>query len=350
MTRLALPLEACEATEPYVLRVEPEALTRADGRLTIAAPEGRAVIDPADEDLTGDVIGIFPAQKRLVRFLRAGRGAANTLLLTEACDQRCVMCSQPPRPRHYDDFALYDRVIDLAPAGAVIGLSGGEPSLLADALLPWMLRVVERRPDIAFHILSNGQHLTEAHGADLAALGTAVLWGVPLYAARASEHDALVGKPGAFDRLLESLELLRRSGALVELRSVVAAPVWDGLPRLAAFAARHLPWVERWALMHLEYRGYAKANWGDLFVDTGRRLGPLRTAAAIAEVAGLSLELFNFPRCTLPPDLRRLAVPSISDWKQAFPAACSGCRERAACGGFFTWQADRHGFTGVHAL
>ena len=61
----------------------------------------------------------------------------NALLLTEQCDNYCLMCSQPPKDR--DDAWLFDRarkVISLLPEGArALSLTCGEPTLQADALI-----------------------------------------------------------------------------------------------------------------------------------------------------------------------------------------------------------------------
>src|SRR5690606_40913863 len=61
----------------------------------------------------------------------------NTLLVTERCDQLSVMCSQPPKKQHTDLFPLLKQACLLAPKGATIGFSGGEPTLyqLAKMLL-----------------------------------------------------------------------------------------------------------------------------------------------------------------------------------------------------------------------
>ena len=62
----------------------------------------------------------------------------NGLLLTEQCDNYCLMCSQPPKDR---DDALASlrpgkKVDQPAPSGArALSLTGGEPTLHADALI-----------------------------------------------------------------------------------------------------------------------------------------------------------------------------------------------------------------------
>ncbi len=46
--------------------------------------------------LDGDVIALIPGKNVLHRLIRAS-SSHNTFLVTEQCDQSCVMCSQPPK-------------------------------------------------------------------------------------------------------------------------------------------------------------------------------------------------------------------------------------------------------------
>ena len=70
---------------------------------------------------------------------------------------------------------------------------------------------VWRRPDLRFHVLTNGQHFTR-RGCTRRIPAGRVLWGIPLYAA-SGLHDEIVGKQGAFARLMESFALLAAAAA-----------------------------------------------------------------------------------------------------------------------------------------
>ena len=185
------------------------------------------------EALDGDVVLVQPLEHRLERLLRKG-SEHNTLLVTERCDQLCVMCSQPPKKTHVDRFDLLEQACRLADNDVVIGITGGEPTLYKEQLLGLIERVLEARPDLQFHVLTNGQHFEES---DVARLRDprfrSVTWGIPLYAARAELHDEIVGKAGAHVRLRESFAHLLMAGARIELRTVLVANNLDALPALA---------------------------------------------------------------------------------------------------------------------
>ena len=262
-------------------------------------------IDAASAD--GDVLFVNPARATAHRLIRAA-SEHNTLLITERCDQLCVMCSQPPKSNHTDMFPFFEAAALLAPRGAIIGLSGGEPTLYKEQLFSFLKRVLRARPDLSFHILSNAQHFEEGDLEALAALPRSqLLWGIPLYAPDAETHDRIVGKPGAFHRLMPSLGLLCRAGARIELRTVVMKPNAAALSDLARLVIIRLPFVTQWALMQLENIGYGRKNWTELFFDNSAEFQPIAAALDIACSRGVEALLYNFPLCTVPAQYRHLA-------------------------------------------
>ena len=362
MIELRLAISA-EAAAPFVAKLggrdEP---VRADGRVarlvgefpdhavyshplaTFSVPGAHA------ETLAGDVVFVEPERGMLSRWLRRG-SPHNTLLVTERCDQLCLMCSQPPRKTHVDLFAHFREACELADPNTVIGLSGGEPTLYKDELFALVDATLRCRPDLSFHILTNGQHFDEGDIPRLAGwTADQVCWGVPLYATEASVHDAIVAKQGAFDRLQQSFGVLLRAGAAVELRTVVVQQNAHLLPRLARHVATRLPFVRVWAIMQLEHIGFAKNRWADLYYDHSQAFGPVAEALDLMWVSGMPVALYNFPRCTVPPAYRRFAHASISDWKRKYLPACGECCERSSCSGFFEWHPTVAGDEGIRPL
>ncbi|WP_245942024.1 His-Xaa-Ser system radical SAM maturase HxsC [Sphingomonas gilva] len=299
---------------------------------------GLIQLDCPAASLDGDVVLVDPGADRAERMLRAG-SRHNSLLVTERCDQLCTMCSQPPKKTHTDRFALLTEACLLAERDAVIGITGGEPTLFKHALLGMIETVLSERPDLRFHVLSNGQHFERGDIERLRAPHyRRVVWGIPLYADDADLHDRIVGKAGAFERLHDSFDHLLLAGARVELRTVLLANALDRLPYLARHVVVLLSHVEQWSLMGLENIGFARSRWAKLYVDLRTQFGPLGEALDIATLHGLPARLFNLPLCHVPSAFRHHAVASISDWKQRFAAGCASCRARSDCSGFFEWH------------
>lgn len=306
------------------------------------------VDDPSE--IAGDVLFLPRGSTTAHRLIRA-RSDHNTFLVTERCDQLCVMCSQPPKDYEVDFFDSFTEACRVAPRGKVIGLSGGEPLLLKDRLWDFLLGMAKERPDLTFHVLTNGQHFTPDDLPVLRALGAErVLWGIPLYSAVAAEHDRIVGKVGAFETLTRNLALLVRAGAAIELRTVVMRSNAAGLPALSRFVSTHLPGIHVWAIMQMERIGYGRMNWAAEFFDSSVQFAPIKAAIDAAVARGLPVSLYNFPLCTVPDDVKPRAAPSISDWKRKFLPACSACSQRDACCGFFEWSSQGGGFERISTL
>ena len=360
MIELTLPA-VIEAAHPFIARLHasrPNAPSPHDALLwgedasgtVYASQHGLVAIDGLSAaELDGDIVLVQPDGGRIERLLRA-KSPHNTLLVTERCDQLCVMCSQPPKKTHVDRFALFEMACLLAEPGSVIGISGGEPTLYKEALLAMIERVLAQRAELAFHVLTNAQHFDADDVERLRApLFRQVLWGVPLYASDPALHDDVVGKAGAFARLQESFAHLLMAGARVELRTVLMTSNLTCLPELARHVTRRLRFVHAWSIMQLENIGFARNRWPQLYVDHSQDFTPIASALNEAKLRGVPARLFNFPRCTVPEPYRHLAAASISDWKRKYVSACSTCSERDACTGFFEWHPEA-ATQGVHPL
>src|SRR5437762_6226160 len=79
----------------------------------------------------GDIVRIMPKRNSL-RTLYRRHSPHNFLLMTERCNNFCLMCSQPPKD-HEDSYLAEEvlRMIPLmAPETKAIEITGGEPTLL----------------------------------------------------------------------------------------------------------------------------------------------------------------------------------------------------------------------------
>ncbi|MGR3662471.1 MAG: His-Xaa-Ser system radical SAM maturase HxsC [Paracoccaceae bacterium] len=302
------------------------------------------------ENLDGDVILISPGQSSLHRLIR-NNSKHNTFLVTEQCDQLCVMCSQPPKKYHYDLFQQFFEAVELAPQNAVIGLSGGEPLLHKQRLFELIEKSLSSRPDVAFHVLTNGQHFAEDDRSFLDSLPRgSVLWGIPIYADTPELHDRIVAKKGAFSILMRNLALLASVGAQIELRTVVLRSNALQFESLSHHISKHLSFIEFWAIMQLESIGYGRQNWDQEFFDSSILFNPIGKSIDLAVALGILVKLYNFPLCTLPEPYRQFSVRSISDWKQKYLENCDGCNSKSQCGGFFEWYPSTKGFEGLRIL
>jgi His-Xaa-Ser system radical SAM maturase HxsC len=292
----------------------------------------------------GDIIHV-PADGRRVAVLWKNSAMHNGLLLTEQCDNYCLMCSQPPKDR--DDSWLFDRatkVISLLPETArALSLTGGEPTLHADALISLLSHCKRVAPGLSVHLLTNGRRFADSEFARrYAAVGLSdVMAGIPVYAPEPSLHDFIVQADGAFGETIHGILNLASLGQAVEIRVVIQKHTIPVLAGLATFIARNLPFVAQVALMGLEMTGLARPNSGLVWADPAHYQAELIEATGILITAGISTRIYNHQLCVLDPSLWPYAVRSISDWKNDYLDICQTCSVRDACGGVFTTSGNR---------
>lgn len=269
-----------------------------------------------------------------------GASAHNSLFVTEQCNSYCIMCSQPPRP--IDDIphflTLNARTLRLMPPDvAVLGITGGEPTLLGEQLGELLRLAQQMLPAAQIDVLSNGRRLSDwALATTLAAeCSSRVMFTIPLHADNALGHDYIVQSAGAFDETMRGLYHLAALGVRVEVRVVLHRASVGRLPQLARFIQKNLPFVEQVAFMGLEMTGLARANQDVLWIDPPEYAQLLQDAVAHLTDFGMRAAVYNLPRCLTPAALWPFLRQSISDWKRDFVEECNTCRERADCGGLF---------------
>lgn len=286
----------------------------------------------------GDFISIYPKSGR-VRILFRKESHNNNFLVTEVCDNYCLMCSQPPR--NVSDERLLDEIAAIVPRLPKdlheIGFTGGEPTLRGDKFFNILRLLREELPATAVHVLSNGRAFSRP---DLAQAWAQIqhpdlMVGIPIYSDQSDIHDYVVQADGAFDETVRGVLNLKALKQAVELRIVLHRHTIGRLEQFAYFVARNLAAVDHVALMGLELMGFAIAHQEDLWIDPRDHAEAIARAVQTLDWAGLRVSIYNLPLCVLSPEARPFAVRSISDWKREYWQACSECSLRDQCGGAF---------------
>lgn len=317
------------------------------GARVVVAPDQAAFLSQ------GDVIAVDPHRKAL-RVLHRRNSSYNHFLLTERCNNYCLMCSQPPRD--VEDSWIVDEVLRAIPLvsrdAAEIGFTGGEPTLLGERFLDLVQAAAAHLPGTALHVLSNGRNFADGRlAAGLAAIGHHdLMLGIPVYSDLAHLHDHVVQADGAFDETIRGILALKASGIRVEIRVVLQAQTVVRLPHLARFIARNLLFVDHVALMGLEPTGFARANVDSIWCDPVDYAEELSQAVGVLAAVGIKTSVYNSQLCTVSPEVRPFARKSISDWKQTYLPECDGCQAKQECAGFFSsvHHARSRGITPIY--
>lgn len=277
-----------------------------------------------------------------IRIILSKAANANTLLVTERCDNLCLFCSQPPK--EVDD----DILLGMAAQALIefetseeVGISGGEPLLYGDKFISFLSTLNSHKNNTPLHILTNGRALSNIGFVNrlkkvINEADRMVTFGIPLYSLESKIHDRIVGSKGAWQETIYGLINAMYAGLSIEVRFIPTKLNLNDLKSIGAFIARTLPAINQLSIMNLEPKGWARKNWDKLYIDPQEYGKDLKKCIVETVSSDLSIRLFNYPLCHLPEQIGHLAVQSISDWKNYYLDECNNCSKMSTCCGFFT--------------
>lgn len=275
-----------------------------------------------------------------VRAILSKSANANTLLVTERCDNLCEFCSQPPKEANDDVlFGMAAQALTEFQTSDLVGISGGEPFLSKKIFLAFMSTLNSLGCRTPLHILSNGRALQDISFtkklADVCQYREVSI-GIPLHGVRESTHDSLTAAPGSWKETIDGLINAGHMGFNIELRFIPTLDNLSELEKLIVFVGRTMPFISQLSIMNLEPHGWAKKNWKSLYRSPVFYSKTLESAVKIGERLGVNTRLFNYPLCHLKGEyLRNKAERSISDWKNYYPDECNDCAVMDKCCGYF---------------
>lgn len=264
----------------------------------------------------------------------------NTLFTTARCNNNCIMCCQPPLDN--DDIdELFDRnieIINRAPKDIpVVGISGGEPTLLGDRLIELLRHIRVNLPDADIHILSNGRNFKDIeYSQKVAEAADGKLFvGIPLHSDYYRDHDIIAGAKEAFNETIAGIFNLAAFGVAIELRVVINKLNYIRLPQMADFIQKNLPFVAWTAFMAMEHIGHAVSNERNVWIEPIEYADQLTEAVLILAQWRKEVAVYNVPLCLIQKSIHPYAQKSISDWKNIYLPECDQCSLKSKCCGLF---------------
>jgi His-Xaa-Ser system radical SAM maturase HxsC len=302
---------------------------------------GRLISVPSQFDYLsdGDILGLRHGSKRF-RTLFRRNSKHNSFLVTERCNNYCLMCSQPPKD--IDDRWILDEIKESLPlvdsSTRSLTFTGGEPLTDWRDFVTVLAQCRDRLPQTALQVLTNGRAFSHSEIADAwrDVKHPDLIAAIPVYSAVDHVHDHVVQAKGAFDETILGILKLKDRRQRAEIRVVLHALTAPMISETCRWIARNLPFVDHVALMGLENTGFAIANDALLWIDPMDYRDGLAEGVDRLIAAGVNVSVYNLPRCVLDPSIWPCAVQSISDWKNGYVEECGRCVERDRCSGFFT--------------
>lgn len=282
------------------------------------------------------------------------------LQVSRVCNQACRFCSNPANGRMIPfkkAARLVDHYVQKGYAGLI--LTGGEPTLCPD--LADIIRYASRKM-LPTRLITNGQKTADPAYLDgLLDAGLGHVH-VSIYSQRPEVHDFLTQKPGSLERASRTLELLGRSGATVNVNTVINKRNADHLSAVVRWLVERFPHVRHVVYNNLDPLMSPPATVGDCiprFKDFELEL--LRALAALTK-AGKTFRVERVPLCYLAGfehvstetrkivknerravyflDEKGLYVQKKKFWQYGKPSRCRACTLEAICAGVY--QMDKY--------
>jgi His-Xaa-Ser system radical SAM maturase HxsC len=309
-------------------------------------------IESHDQFLHGDGVVLLPEGKVLLVY--RPKSISNALFVNTCCNSKCIMCPQPPREKEeYDLTDLAYKILNVMdPEIEVIGITGGEPTLLGEELFCLVETIKKKFPLAALQILTNGRYFSHTERAHLFSLikHPNILMGIPLFSDNPYDHDAITRAPESFGQTVKGIINLARFGTPIEIRIVMIKQVVPRLSGLVEFIYRNFPFVSQVCFMGVEPIGYARDNIEEIWIDPMEYQDALKETVRFLSLRGIQTSIYNEQLCVLDKDLWKYSRKSISDWKNTFKEECSGCAVSGKCGGFFESSLEGLHSRGIHKL
>ena len=283
---------------------------------------------------------IIKIEKNSIYFSIIPSSNAHTLFFTNRCNHYCLMCSQPPTTDN-DDYLIQDnmKIIELLDKYLpVIGISGGEPTLLANNFVKIIKKIREELPNTYIRVLTNGRaYANEKFVKKIAEVAKGYFISeIPIYSSYYAQHDYVVQSKNAFFETIEGFYNCANYGLNTEVRVVLNKQTYKKLPELMYFIYRNIPFVDHVALMGLEYIGFTLNNIDDIHISPLEYENELVEAIKICREYNLPVSIYNLPLCLVNESIRGFTRQSISDWKNDFSKVCYNCDMKSECAGMFS--------------
>ncbi|MCH5138434.1 His-Xaa-Ser system radical SAM maturase HxsC [Clostridiaceae bacterium UIB06] len=287
-----------------------------------------------------DVVEINPLTLT-VRVLYRANSTDNFLMLTNKCNNNCIMCPDSLKTRTENRKIPVDiikRQIDLIDKKTpFLCITGGEPTLLKEEFIEIISYCKEKLPETEYILLSNGRMFYYKKFAEDFSKSRPknLIIAMPIHGHSPELHDSIAGIKDSFIQTFYGIKNLYNMGEKIELRIVVNRLNYKVLSNISAMISKYFPKVLRVNFMAMEMLGNAVTNKEKVWIDFQSVQPELKKAILILLKSGITVKVYNFPLCCLDKSLWNLNVRSISDYKIRYKDKCQSCSAIKTCGGFF---------------
>lgn len=287
----------------------------------------------------GDVVEFGENGK--IRKLHDGKDSSALIYLTNQCNSNCIMCPDSVKLRTMENTVTVDSVLEyisLLPTDLEhIDITGGEPTLLKQALPDVIRRAGEQAEQAELLMLSNGRSFaSQKYAACFGEFAEKKLRiEIPIHSANPQKHDFIAGCTGSFAQTKAGIHNLLANKVEVGIRIVVSKLNYRELDAVIELVHTEFPQIRLVHIMGMEMLGNAWHNREKVWVEFDEAQPYLQRAVQTCFACGIDPGLYNFPLCLFESRYWYCYKNSISGYKIRYQEECKKCQEQGRCGGFF---------------
>ncbi|AWI05950.1 His-Xaa-Ser system radical SAM maturase HxsC [Clostridium drakei] len=287
-----------------------------------------------------DVIEISP-DTLTIRVLYRANSIDNFLMLTNKCNNNCIMCPDSLKVRTENKnipISILKKYIELIDKKVeFLCITGGEPTLLKEDFIEVIRYLREKLSGTEYLLLTNGRMFYKKRFVEAFVKNAPenLITAIPIHGHYPELHDNISGVKGSFIQSFYGVKNLYKLGAKIEIRVVINKLNYNVITNIAAMISDYFPKVVRVNFMAMEMLGNAVVNREKVWIDFNSVQEKLKEAVFILLKSGIETRIYNFPLCSLDESIWNLSVRSISDYKIRYKQQCNECSVMKNCGGFF---------------
>ena len=261
--------------------------------------------------------------------------------VTEKCNSNCIMCpmSLDSRKRgsqmSIEEWESFEKMIPQSTTH--ITVTGGEPFLCYERLLPVLGKINRLYSNADVLILTNGRALAipEIMSSLRSLITERYCFAIPIHGPNEALHDTITSSPGSFRQSVIALRHLSETPARIEVRIVGHQLNLNRINEIYRVLCSIHARIDVINLIAMEMTGCAARNRDHLWVDYDKLCETAEEGIRYALLHGIDTGLYNFPLCQVPKRLWPLVKHSITPSKIMYPDDCEACSRKDACGGMF---------------
>ena len=259
-----------------------------------------------------------------------------TIALWNKCNNRCLMCSNPPgyeKGKGYDFKSLVLRFQKIDPGEKEIYLTGGEPTLHPQFFK--LLTILRKRCPRAKIILDTNGRMFFYEDFLRECLGYGNLeFQVSLCAHTAFLHDKITQTEGSFEQTVKGIKNLLFLGSSeneVEIRVVIHKLTLPYLKEIYDFVAKNFPQIVRLIFIFMEMEGQAQKNIEKVGITYKKARPYMEDFFKKIKSAPFEIRLYHFPLCVLQFKFWPYLWRTLPEKEITFLKKCSQCLYQKYC-------------------